>query len=164
MNAALYAAIGYSTYFGIIVFGVRFWPAVVIPAIFSVLFGPLVGGLGAAVGIFIADMLTHGMPLLSLSVGVTANFACFYVIGVLAGQERYELKRYLLAAIVGLGLGSLIIGIGIWGWSQFFVLPGKTAVEPMRIIGAALTAAWTFISEIPFLLIIPPIVVKAYKG
>ena len=88
MNGALYATVGYTTYLGIVVFGVRFWPAVVAPATFSVLFGPMVGGVGASIGIFIADMLTHGMALLSLSVGVPANFACFYIIGLLSGQEK----------------------------------------------------------------------------
>lgn len=62
-------------------FGVRFWPAVVVPAVFSVLFGPLFGGVGAAIGIFISDMLSHGMPFLSLSVGVTSNFTAFYILG-----------------------------------------------------------------------------------
>jgi len=39
----------------------------------------LAGGVGAAIGIFLSDMLTHGMPLLSLSVGVTSNFIAFYI-------------------------------------------------------------------------------------
>jgi len=66
LNAGLYTVVGYITYFGIVVFGVRFWPAVVVPAVFAVLFGSYVGDVGAAIGIFISDMLTHGMPLLSL--------------------------------------------------------------------------------------------------
>jgi uncharacterized membrane protein len=81
INAALYTAVGYLTYAGIIVQGVRFWPAVVIPAVFSVLFGPVVGGVGVGIGIFISDMLSHGLLFLSLSVGVTSNFAAFYFLG-----------------------------------------------------------------------------------
>ncbi|MCD6236123.1 MAG: hypothetical protein J7J94_03950, partial [Thaumarchaeota archaeon] len=87
VNAALYAAFGYLTYLGLFapVFGtVRFWPAVIIPAVFSVLFSPRIGGVGAAVGIFISDMLIHGNPLLSLTVGVPSNFIGFYLIGFLA--------------------------------------------------------------------------------
>jgi uncharacterized membrane protein len=57
LNATLYTVIGYLTYSGIVIMGVRFWPAVVIPAVFTVLFGPIVGGVGAAIGIFISDML-----------------------------------------------------------------------------------------------------------
>ena len=81
INASLYTVVGFMTYLGIVMFGVRFWPAVVVPAVFSVLFGPVVGGVGAAIGIFICDMLSHGMPILSLSVGVTSNFIAFYILG-----------------------------------------------------------------------------------
>ena len=34
LNASLYTIVGYLTYAGIIIQGVRFWPAVVIPAVF----------------------------------------------------------------------------------------------------------------------------------
>jgi uncharacterized membrane protein len=79
--AALYAVVGRLTDLGITVGGVAFWPAAVIPAVFAVLFGPWTGGIGAAIGIFIRDMLFHGDALLSLSAGVTANFAGFFIIG-----------------------------------------------------------------------------------
>ncbi|MEM3087614.1 MAG: hypothetical protein QXP20_00590 [Candidatus Bathyarchaeia archaeon] len=41
LNAALYAAFGYLTYLGIftpVIGVVRFWPAVIIPAVFATLF------------------------------------------------------------------------------------------------------------------------------
>jgi len=136
INASLYTVVGCLTYLGIVVFGVRFWPAVVVPAVFSVLFGPLVGGVGAAIGIFFSDMLSHGMPFLSLSVGVTSNFTAFYILG--------HMTR--------------------WVWSQFYLLPGAVDVSPMPMVAAWSTFAWTFISEIPFLLIlVPPIVEAARK-
>ena len=50
LNAALYASVGYLTYLGLFtpIFGtVRFWPAVVVPALFSILFSPWIGGIGA---------------------------------------------------------------------------------------------------------------------
>lgn len=79
--AALYAVVGRLTDFGVTFIGVAFWPAAVIPAIFAVLYGPLVGGLGAAIGIFARDMLFHGDPLLSLTAGVSSNFVMFFIIG-----------------------------------------------------------------------------------
>ena len=94
INAGLYTVVGYLTYFGIVLYGVRFWPAVVVPGVFAVLFGPFVGGVGAAIGIFISDMLTHGMPLLSLSVGVTSNLVAFFILGY--GTKDYSWKRYIL--------------------------------------------------------------------
>ncbi len=158
-NAALYAVIGYFTYFGIFVYGVRFWPAVVIPTIFAVLFGPWVGGVGAAIGIFISDMLVHGNPLLSISVGVTANFLGFYLVGFIT--KNFSWRRFLIGCITGLFIGSLIIGIGIWLWSQVFLLPGNTEVTPLPAYAALTTFAWTFLSEIPFMLTLAPPVIKA---
>ena len=55
--AALYFVVGYSTSFGFSLGGVAFWPAAFIPAVFAVLFGPWVGGTGAAIGILIRDCL-----------------------------------------------------------------------------------------------------------
>ena len=84
LSASLYAVIGYASYLGIftpMIGVVRFWPSVFIPAVFAVLFGPRVGGISAAIGIFISDMMIHGNALLSLSVGVPANFVCFYSVG-----------------------------------------------------------------------------------
>jgi len=82
--AALYAVIGRLTDFGLVAPTagvVAFWPAAVIPAVFAVLYGPWTGGTGAAIGIFIRDMLYHGNALVSLSAGVTSNFAMFFIIG-----------------------------------------------------------------------------------
>ena len=161
INAALYTSVGYLTYAGIVVQGVRFWPAVVVPAVFSVLFGPVVGGLGAAIGIFLSDMLSHGLLFLSISVGVTSNFAAFYFLGYY--MKEYTLRRYLIFSTVSLLIGSSIIGVGVWGWSQFFALPGSSGVTPMPLVGALSTFLWTFISEIPFLLILVPPIVEAVK-
>ncbi|MEM3031716.1 MAG: hypothetical protein QXK39_02235, partial [Nitrososphaerota archaeon] len=73
INAALYAGVGYMTFLGIfapVVGTVRFWPVVVIPALFAVVFTPRIGALGAGLGIFISDLVIHGDAVLSLTVGV----------------------------------------------------------------------------------------------
>ncbi|MCW3996647.1 MAG: hypothetical protein NWE98_10945 [Candidatus Bathyarchaeota archaeon] len=109
MNAALYASIGLVVYFLLPVLtptvgGVRFWPVVIIPATFALLFGPFVGGVGAAIGIFISDVLIHGDPFLSLTVGVPANLVAFGLIGYLA-QKKLSWKK----TFVGLGTGVAIL-------------------------------------------------------
>jgi hypothetical protein len=91
LNIALYVALGY-VFFTLVPIKfeqVRFWPPVIVPAVFAVVFGPLVGGVGAAVGIFLSDMILGGNPLLSLMAGVTSNFAAFYLIGYLA-KKRFS--------------------------------------------------------------------------
>jgi len=216
----------YDRYLGIVapVVGVvAFWPAAVIPAIFAVLFGPWTGGIGAGIGIFMRDMLFHGNALLSLSAGVTANFACFFLIGYLSRKElnwqkivmgigmgflivglgtsistvflptessqftglssndslilffgvsagslifigliaRFwpEWKNYGIASVIGLGVGSAIIGFVLWLFSQFLPLPGGFSNAPTYFI--LLWLVWTFATEIPFLMAIGPPILKA---
>ena len=221
LNAALYAGFGYLTYLGLFtpVFGtVRFWPAVVIPAAFSVLFSPKIGGIGAAIGIFISDMLVHGNPILSLTVGVPSNFIAFYLIGYLA--EKWSViktshvissiliqlipvagslviyfgalldevvalvflavsiivfaftliisliqRKYLAilqASTIGLLIGSGIIGLGLWAYSQFAILP-IGGVQNAPLIAAAIWFLWTYLTEIPFLYFVLPPLIRALR-
>ena len=162
LNAALYAVVGLFTYFGIVVYNVRFWPAVIVPATFAILFGPYIGGVGAAIGIFISDILYgHHDALLSLLVGVPSNFLGFFIIGKLANYKSSYL-RMIIASIVGLGVGSIIIGLGLWGYSNIFALPFSSPNAPSTgwtIYIGLISALWTFISEIPFLIfVVPPLV------
>ena len=221
VSAALYAIVGILTNMGIVspVVGVvKFWPAVIVPAIFAVLFGPWVGGIGAAIGIFVSDMIQpgHGIALLSLTVGSTSNFAAFYLVGLISrrnmkwrnllallaigsavvtgmigylflinqlssdivimflgvlyacvaivigfGLWKPEWKNYGLASVIGLLVGSAIIGFGLLGYSQILPLPLTTGFERNAPLYASfLWMVWTFATEIPFLVIIVPPVAK----
>lgn len=214
LNAALYATVGYMTFLGIftpVIGVVRFWPGVFIPAVFATLFGPWVGGMGAAIGIFISDLIIHGNALLSLTVGVPANFTMFYLIGHLTGRRfkgrtlilaaaiaillavlfaavklpwesgeakvwlmvalitipllaligalRVKWTRYQFASTLGNAVGSLIVGFGVWGYSQFFILPSGASSLP--IMAAYMWVVWTFMNQIPFLALLGPPVLKA---
>ena len=93
ISAALYAVFGILTAnFNFL--GVGFLPAVVIPAVFAALYGPWVGGLGAAIGIFVRDMAVHGNAALSIVAGVPANFIVFFLIGYIA-LRQISLKKTL---------------------------------------------------------------------
>lgn len=103
INAALYAVVGIATtigVFAVVVGGVRFWPAVFIPAVFAEVFGPFVGGVGAAIGIFISDMIIHGNALVSLTIGVPANFIGFYILGFIVRRVARESRLWSLAAVM----------------------------------------------------------------
>ena len=144
INAGLYAALGYILYYVLPLtapgFGtVRFWPSVIIPAVFAVLFGPWVGGFGASVGIFISDMLIHGNPILSLMAGVPSNFAMFAIIGYLAKRNTHWkismagcgvltallvwIAYYVLAADLALFFSGIIV-------SSYVVLAVVVALTP----------------------------------
>jgi uncharacterized membrane protein len=221
---ALYGILGYLTYLVLPITApgigvVRFWPPVIIPAIVAVLFGPLSGGIGAAIGIFISDILIHGDPVLSLTAGVTSNFVGFYIIGYLyrksidwkkmityttvtltlictilgyilltyislnasilftslsiasyiialaIGHFWKEWRSYGIASIIGLGIGSTIIGFVVWAYSQIFTLPLAVGEGPFPIYVAFVFLIWTFATEIPFLIILgPPILRSCFKA
>ena len=225
VSAALYAIVGYLTNLGIVspVVGVvRFWPSVIVPGIFAVLFGPWVGGTGAAIGIFISDMVQpgHGIAFLSLTVGVPSNFVGFYLIGLISrknmkwrnivialligsaaltgmtgylflidqltldivalflgvlfacvaivigvGLWKSEWKSYGLASVIGLFVGSAIIGFGLWAYSHFLPLPLAGWERNAPFYASFLWLVWTFATEIPFLVtIVPPVVKICYKA
>lgn len=208
INAALYVVLGIllssvaPIYFG----GVRFWPQVIVPAVFAAVFGPWVGGLGAAVGIFISDVSLGGSPLLSLMAGITSNFIGFWLIGYIA-NKKINLKKstviygiltailsiiaylyanplaigvivgcyaaylvviwrgskyvsYELGSVVGLLVGSLIIGIVVPVYAVLFA-PTSTAFPGLTDAGILGLFTWTFATEIPFLLVLGPPILEA---
>ena len=226
VNAALYAAVGALwTLFPVTAFGVRFWPQVFVPATFAVLFGPWTGGVGAAIGIFLADVIYgHHDALLSLLVGVPSNFLGFFIIGwaghkrltgaaklillfvsllipvalavygivLLIAPTRFSNPQVLVAIVglivvvtivgltvlrnrwadfetaasIGLGLGSVWIGLGIVAYSTFFALPAVLGLgsKSLPITFAYGTIAFTYLSEIPFLVLLTPPVVAACRA
>ena len=150
--AALYAVIGLLTSFGLSVGGVAFYPAVVVPAIFAVLVGPWIGGIGAAIGIFIRDVIYHGDPLLSLVAGVTSNFAMFFLLGYFS-HTRINSQKIALSAIIG---GILLIG-GLL--LPTFLLP----TESLLFTGLSTSEAITLFAVIATASILAVIAVFAFK-
>ncbi|MCW4019389.1 MAG: ECF transporter S component [Candidatus Bathyarchaeota archaeon] len=227
--AAIYAVVGRMTDFGLTFLGVAFFPAVVIPAVFAVLFGPWVGGFGAAIGIFIRDMLFHGNPFLSLSAGVPPNFIVFFIIGLMAGRnidmkkivtsaalacivvaaglllptvispnefaaatglstnhillvfistvvvslavivvvsKRWQQWRsYAVGSVIGMAAGAALLSVSYWGYSQLFFDPTGYVAAPVAASFIPILFVWTFVTEIPFVLLVgPPIINACYKA
>lgn len=220
--AALYAIVGRLTDLGITFVGVAFWPAVVIPAIFAVLFGPWVGGFGGAIGIFIRDMLFHGNAGLSLAAGVPPNFILFFIIGyfatrnidtkktvvtlilaaavivagllvptliypaeftALTGLSTIEIifvfastvvvslaviavvanrwkqwRSFAVGAVVGQAAGAALLSVTIWAVSPLFLSYFGAPIAASFILPLFV---WTFATEIPFVLLVGPPVIKA---
>jgi uncharacterized membrane protein len=133
LNIALYVAVGYIFYSLIPISygGVRFWPPVIVPAVFAVVFGPLVGGIGAAVGIFISDAIFGNNLLLSLIAGVTSNFVAFFLIGYIA-KKKIRLApptaAYGLATAVFIWIGYAYTGLGFWTKIAFITVAAASYV------------------------------------
>ncbi len=119
LNIALYVAVGYIFYSLIPISygGVRFWPPVIVPAVFAVVFGPLVGGIGAAVGIFLSDALFGNNLLLSLIAGVTSNFVAFFLIGYIAKKKirwAAPVIAYGIATAIFIWIGYAYTALDFW--------------------------------------------------
>jgi hypothetical protein len=119
LNIALYVVVGYIFYSLIPISygGVRFWPPVIVPAVFAVVFGPLVGGIGAAVGIFLSDAIFGNNLLLSLIAGVTSNFVAFFLIGYIAKKKiRWvtPVISYGVVTAVFMWIGYAYTGLDFW--------------------------------------------------
>ena len=70
-------------------------------------------------------------------------------------------RNYAVGSITGAALGSLIIAIVVWAYSQAFFSPTgyfKTAIDSSFI---PIIFIWTFATEIPFILLIGPPIIKA---
>ncbi|MEM2888053.1 MAG: ECF transporter S component [Candidatus Bathyarchaeia archaeon] len=102
----------------------HFRPGVVIPAFFTVVFGPLIGGLGAAIGCFLGDFALSffGLttPMLSLVAGVPGNFIGFYVLGWLISKNR-SYSSFIISNFVALLIGNFIAALGVLAYFVFIV-------------------------------------------
>ncbi len=134
VSAALYAVAVAATSFVPTPWGIgNFRPGVVIPAFFAVVFGPFVGGMGAALGCFIGDLaLTiFGLsnPLLSIVAGVPGNFVGFYLLGWLASKRR-SVQFFILSSFAALVVGNLIAALGVLGY--FWLITFDWALSPVE--------------------------------
>jgi hypothetical protein len=221
ISAALYAVFGVLTSY-VNFLGVGFLPAVVIPAVFAMLYGPWVGGFGAAIGILLRDMFVHGNAALSLVAGVPANFIVFFLIGYIALRNislkqalagvtiaavgllvptlvllpdllaytglsaemflatfgttillslaiialvsiRYkEWRSYAIGTVVGLAIGAALLSVTVWAVSPLFL---SYFGVPFAAVYILPLFVWTFATEIPFVLLLgPPIIKVAYRA
>ncbi len=167
ISAALYAAAVAATSFIPTPWGVgNFRPGVLIPAFFAIVYGPLIGGAGAAIGCFIGDFalslfnLTN--PLLSLMAGVPANFVGFYLLGWFV--SRYpSWSAFVVSSFASLVVGNLIAALGVVGFFSTvmpFWASWPVDVKIATILG--FTFFWVA-TMIPFVIPLMPPLLRAIK-
>jgi uncharacterized membrane protein len=160
--AALYAVAKAVTAFIPTPWGIgQFAPGVVVPAFFTIIFGPLVGALGAGIGVFVGDLYlsTFGLtnPFLSLIAGVPANFVGFYLLGWLM-YKWGSWRLFLWASLAGLAVGNLIAAsVVVLYISTFLGALWPFDVQLATTIG--FTLFW-ITTMLPFVLAIVPALVK----
>ena len=146
--AALYAVVGRLTA-GVTFLGVGLLPAVVIPAVFAVLYRPWVGGIGGAIGIFIRDMFVHGNALLSLAAGVPPNFILFFLIGYIAARNIDTKKIVVsLAVSVAIVVAGLIVPAIIYPTELSIAAGGLSIAEILLVFGLTVVLSIVVISAV----------------
>jgi uncharacterized BrkB/YihY/UPF0761 family membrane protein len=63
--------------------------------------------------------------------------------------------------VIGQGVGALIVAIGVWGYSQLFYSATGYFKQPVQASLVPIIFVWTFVTEIPFVLLVGPPVIKA---
>ncbi len=83
----------------------------------------------------------------------------------LVSQYRREWRNFGVGSVIGQGVGAALLSVSVWAYSQLFASPTnyfKTAISASLI---PLIFVWTFATEIPFVLLLGPPVIKAcYKA
>ncbi|MEM3832828.1 MAG: ECF transporter S component [Thermoprotei archaeon] len=160
--AALYAVGAYATAYIPSPWGFgQFRPAVVIPAVFAVVFGPWVGGVGSAIGTLIADSAKHGTLYVgSLIAAVPGNFIGFFILGYLM-RKRFSWGRFILASNLTLVIGNVIVAfLYIFLYRVLYAQALQMPVESLVMLSIGLTIYW-YVTMLPFVLTIAPILIRA---
>jgi len=165
MCAVLYAIGAYSTAYIPSPWGIgQFRPAVVIPAFFAVIFGPMPAAIGAAIGTLIADSVKHGYLYPgSYLAAVPGNFIGFFLFGYIV-KKKFTWGRFILASHVTLTVANLIVAfLYITVFKVLFLNDptyGMMSWDAIVFLSTGLTI-WWFVTMLPFVLLITPLLIRA---
>ena len=161
MCAALYALGCYVTAYIPSPWGFgQFRPAVVIPAFFGAIFGPLPAALGAAIGTLIADSTKHGTLYMgSLIAAVPGNFVGFYVFGYIL-KKKFSWARFISASLITLTVANLIVAfLYVFAFKVFYMQALALTTNALIYLSIGLTI-WWFVTMLPFILLLTPPIIR----
>jgi len=161
--AALYAAGCYLTAYITSPWGFgQFRPAVIIPGVFAIVFGPWPAAIGAAIGTLIADSVKHGtLYIPSLTAAVPGNFIGFFMLGKLL-QGRFTWRRFVLVSSAMLVIANAVVAF-------LYILTkcalGVLILPPEGIVAISLgLTIWWYATMLPFMLFATPPLLKAVSA
>ncbi|MEM3712265.1 MAG: ECF transporter S component [Thermoproteota archaeon] len=159
--AALYAVGCYATAYIPSPWGFgQFRPAVVIPALFGAIFGPLPSALGAAIGTLIADSVKRGsLHIGSLIAAVPGNFIGFYIYGWML-RRNFNWARFIAASLLTLVIGNAMVAfLYVFFYRALFLQALPFSIEALTFISIGLTIYW-FATMLPFMLLVTPLLIR----
>ncbi|MEM1575091.1 MAG: ECF transporter S component [Nitrososphaerota archaeon] len=157
--AALYASGSYLTAYISSPWGYgQFRPAIIIPAFFAIMFGPMPAGLGAAIGTFLCDSFKHGTFYIpSLVAAVPGNFIGFYLYGWLL-KGKFNWKRFISSSIFTLIVANSIVAF-LYVPTINFLFGLKLSINGIILLSISLII-WWFVTMLPFMLFLTPFLIK----
>jgi len=142
----------------------QFRPAVVIPAVFASLFGPLIGGLGGAVGTLIADSASHGQIYVrSLVSAVPGNFVGFYLFGWLM-RKKFTLEKFIKTSQITLLVSNAIVAFLYVYFRVFVEASYPLAFREGWVYISLGLVAWWYVTMLPFVLIFGPPLIRVISS
>jgi hypothetical protein len=160
--ASLYAVGCYATAYIPSPWGVgQFRPAVVIPAFFATIFGPIPAAFGAAMGTLIADSVKHGYLYPgSYLAAVPGNFIGFYLFGYIV-RKKFNWSRFILASNITLTIANLIVAF-LYIFAFKVLCKSELDMSPadLTFFSIGLTI-WWFVTMLPFVLLVTPPLIRA---
>lgn len=139
----------------------QFRPAVVIPAVFATLFGPLIGGLGAAVGTLVADSASHGQIYVrSLVSAVPGNFLGFYLFGWFM-RRKFSLENFIRTSQITLIVSNVIVAFLYVYFRAFVDVSYPVAFREGWVYISLGLIAWWYVTMLPFVLLLGPPLIRS---
>jgi hypothetical protein len=165
MNATLYAILSFLTAYIPSPWGAgQFRPAVIVPAFFATIFGPMTGGIGAALGTLIADSVKHGhLYAGSYLAAVPGNFIGFYLFGYIT-RKKFTWSRFIVASEVTLSLANMIVAfLYVFLFKVLYLGSSKYVAMPLntQIFFSIGLTVWWYVTMLPFVLLITPFLIQA---
>jgi MFS family permease len=139
----------------------QFRPAVIIPAFFAVIFGPMPAGVGAALGTLIADSLKHGYLYPgSYLAAVPGNFIGFFLFGYLL-KKKFNWGRFVLTSNISLAVANVIVAfLYVFVFKSLYLGALELQLVDLSFLSIGLTI-WWFVTMLPFVLIVTPPLIRA---
>jgi len=75
-----------------------------------------------------------------------------------------EWRSYNVGSVIGQGIGAAILSVAVWGYSQLFFSATGYFKAPLQATLIPAIFIWTFATEIPFVLLVGPPVIKACRA
>ncbi len=137
----------------------QFRPGVVVPAIFSITSGTLVGAVGAGLGSLVGDILFlvplgQTTYLLAVAAGLPGNFVGFLLFGWIVNRYK-SWSAFTVGSAVSLLVGNLISAAGV------MLLAFSNSTGTAFWMGlAGFTLFWEF-TMLPFMILVLPVILRA---